>query len=91
MTGRVDIDRIAEGAYQFRDPQFDEEALEERYKREGENLAEQIMYRLKRKFVEALNAEMPRIYFDDYATAYIAEQKDNFFDELEEELNSWTK
>ena len=91
MTDRIDIDRLAEGAYQSRDPQFDEEGLEERYKKEGENLAEQTLRRLKQKFVEALAAEMPEIYFNDYVTACIAEQKDNFFDELEEELMSWTK
>lgn len=91
MTDRVDIDRLTESAYQFRDPQFHEETLEERYKREGEKLAKQVMRELKRKFVEALSAEMSKVYFDDYATTYLAEQKDNFFDELEEELMSWTK
>lgn len=91
MTDRVDIDRLAESAYQSRDPRFGEEPVEERYKREGENLAEQVMRELKRKFVEALSAEMSKVYLNDYATAYLAEQKDNFFDELEEELMSWTK
>lgn len=91
MTDRIDIDRLAESAYQPRDPQFDEETLEERYKKEGENLAEQALRRLKQRFVEALSAEMSEIYFNDYATAYLADQKDNFFDELEEELMSWTK
>ena len=91
MTDRIDIDRLAESAYQSRDPQFDEEGLEERRQRESEILAEWAMLNLKQKFVEALSTEMPKIYFDDYATAYIVSQKDNFFDELEEELLSWTK
>lgn len=34
MTGRVDIDALAEGAYAFCDPQFDEEAYEERCQKE---------------------------------------------------------
>lgn len=91
MADRVDIDRLAESAHQSRDPQFSEEPVEKKYKRESEKLAEQVMHELKRKFVEALNAEMSKVYFDDYATAYLVEQKDNFFDELEEELMSWTK
>ena len=91
MIDRIDIDSLAESAYQSRDPQFDEETLEERYKKEGENLAGQTLRRLKQKFIKALAVEMPEIYFNDYVIKCIAEQKDNFFDELEEELMSWTK
>lgn len=91
MTDRIDMDRLAESAYQSRDPQFDEEALEEKYRKMGEKLAEQVLRNLKQKFIEALDAEMPKISFNYYATAYISDQKDSLFDELEEELISWIK
>ena len=91
MTGRVDIDRLAEGAYQFRDPQFDEEAYEERCQKEGENLAEQALYRLQRKFTDAITQEMSGIYFNDIATNYIKEHANTLFNDMEKELMSWTK
>lgn len=43
MTDRIDMDRLAESAYQSRDPQFNEEALEEKYRKMGEKLAEQVL------------------------------------------------
>lgn len=91
MTGRVDIDALAEGAYAFCDPQFDEESFEERCQKEGENLAEQAMYRMKRQCMEVIKQEMATLYFNDISTAYIKEHKDELLDAVEEELLSWTK
>lgn len=91
MTGRVDIDALAEGAYAFCDPQFDEESFEERCQKEGENLAEQAMYRMKRQCVESVAHEMAHLYFNDVATNYLKEHKDELLDAIEEELVSWTK
>ena len=91
MNSHVDIDRLAEGAYAFRDPQFDEEAYEERCQKEGENLAEQALYRLQRKFTDAITQEMSGIYFNDIATNYIKEHANTLFNDMEKELLSWTK
>ena len=91
MNSRVDIDRLAEGAHAYCDPQFDEESFEERCQREGENLAEQAMYRMKRQCLESVAQEMAPIYFNDIATNYIKDHKDELLDAVEEELLSWTK
>lgn len=91
MNSRVDIDALAEGAHALCDPQFDEESFEERCQREGENLAEQALYRLKRKFIDEITQEMAPIYFNDIATNYIKDHKDELLDAVEEELLSWTK
>lgn len=91
MNSHVDIDRLAEGAYAFRDPQFDEECFEERCQKEGTNLAEQAMYRMKRQCMEVIKHEMATLYFNDISTAYIKEHKDELLDAVEEELLSWTK
>lgn len=90
-NSRVDIDRLAEGAYAFRDPQFDEESFEERCQMEGENLAEQALYRLQRKCMDAITQEMSPIYFNDIAINYIKEHKDELLDAIDEEIKSWTK
>lgn len=91
MTGRVDIDRLAEGAYAYCDQQFDEETFEERCQKEGTNLAEQAMYRMKRQCLEVVTQEMSPIYFNDISTNYIKEHKDELLEAIEEELLSWTK
>ena len=91
MNSRVDIDALAEGAHAYYDPQFDEESFEARCQREGENLAEQSMYRMKRQCLESIAQEMAPIYFNDIATNYIKDHKDELLDAVEEELLSWTK
>lgn len=91
MNCRVDIDALAEGAHAYYNPQFDEESFEARCQREGENLAEQALYRLKRKFIDAITQEMSPVYFNDIATNYIREHKDELLDAVGEEILSWTK
>lgn len=91
MNCRVDIDALAEGAHAYYNPQFDEESFEARCQREGENFAEQALYRLKRKFIDAITQEMSPVYFNDIATNYIREHTDELLDAVEEEILSWTK
>lgn len=90
-NSRVDIDRLAESAYAFRDPQFDEESFEERCRKEGTNLAEQALYRIQRKCMEAITQEMSVIYSNDIAKNYVKEHANTMFNDLEKELLSWTK